>query len=77
MGTKTLTTELRSPDDLPDDGEEITAIADHGIFTGNVRYGMIDKEGVPGVVDVVVGGTVSVRWDDVIAWFYFDLEEIN
>ena len=69
---------MACPDDnLPDDGEEVTVVTNHGIFTGYVRYGMIDKEGTPGVVDVVVGGAVSVRWGDVVAWFYFDLEEIN
>ena len=76
--TKTITPNLFPPDDLPDDGEEITAITDHGMFTGDVRYSMIDNiKNEPLVIDVVVGGAVSVRWEDVIAWFYFDLEEIN
>ena len=58
-----------SPDDLPDDGEEVTVITDHGIYTGHVGDAYGDGLGVE-------LGTIVVDWDDVIGWFYFGLEEI-
>ena len=72
-----ITLDLVPPDNLPDDGEEITAVTDHGIFTGRVRYCMIDNiKNEPLVIDVIVGGAVGVRWESVIGWFYFDCQKV-